>query len=163
LLKNKPRAGLHRGKQARTSTQREKPNARLQRGKQARPSAQQKKPRARLQRGKQERSSAQQKKPRAALHRGKQARTSTQREKPNARLQRGKKTNAAPGKSQMSTPTTMKTKTRRKAKFIRTIVAAAKTRAPWITQRWKSTSTEMAMPGITILMPVHRHRAAHPI
>jgi hypothetical protein len=60
-----------------------------------------------------------------------------------------KKSNAAPGKSQMSTPTTAKTKTRRKAKFIRTIAAAAKTRAPWITQRWKLTSTEMAMPGIT--------------
>ena len=53
----------------------------------------------------------------------------------------------AGGKSQRSTPTAAKTKTRMKAKFIRTIVAAAKTRAPWITQRWKSTSTEMAMPG----------------
>jgi hypothetical protein len=40
LLKKKPRAGLQRGKQARTSTQREKPNARLQRGKQARTSTQ---------------------------------------------------------------------------------------------------------------------------
>jgi hypothetical protein len=58
-----------------------------------------------------------------------------------------KKSNATPGKSQRSTPTTAKTKMRRKAEFIRTIVAAAKTRAPWITQRWKSTSTEMAMPG----------------
>ena len=42
----KPRAGLHRGKQARTSTQREKPNAGLQRGKRTRASTQGFKPRA---------------------------------------------------------------------------------------------------------------------
>jgi hypothetical protein len=52
------------------------------------------------------------------------------------------------GKSQRSTPTTAKTKTRRKAKVIRTIVAAANIKAPWMTKRLMSTPTEMEMPGI---------------